>query len=179
MQYAGQSNLKQVALECGGKSPKVFMADLADLDRAVTAAYRGIFSNMGEVCNAVSRLLWIGDPRSVRATLRRLGPRCLSAGPPLDPAINMGPLVTREAHGALLGLIDAGKAKEPGCVRRLRARWHGARRIRPPTLFTDVRNDMSIARRKSSDGSRDHSFRRIDGRWPSRNDTIYGLAAGV
>ena len=57
MQYAGQSNLKQVSLECGGKSPQVFVADLADLDRAVTAAYRGIFSNMGEVCNAGSRLL--------------------------------------------------------------------------------------------------------------------------
>ncbi len=57
LQYAGQSNMKQVALECGGKSPQVFMADVADLDRAVTAAYRGIYSNMGEVCNAGSRLL--------------------------------------------------------------------------------------------------------------------------
>src|SRR4029434_5156630 len=57
LQYAGQSNLKQVALECGGKSPQVFVGDLADLDRAVTAAYRGIFANMGEVCNAGSRLL--------------------------------------------------------------------------------------------------------------------------
>ena len=49
--------MKQVALECGGKTPQVFMADVEDLDRAVTAAYRGIFSNMGEVCNAGSRLL--------------------------------------------------------------------------------------------------------------------------
>ena len=57
LQYAGQSNMKRVALECGGKSPQVFMGDVADLDRAVTAAYKGIFSNMGEVCNAGSRLL--------------------------------------------------------------------------------------------------------------------------
>ena len=57
LQYAGQSNMKRVALECGGKSPQVFMADVADLDRAVTAAYKGIYSNMGEVCNAGSRLL--------------------------------------------------------------------------------------------------------------------------
>ena len=57
LQYAGQSNMKQVALECGGKTPQVFMADTEDLDRAVTAAFRGIYSNMGEVCNAGSRLL--------------------------------------------------------------------------------------------------------------------------
>src|SRR5262245_12079553 len=57
MQYAGQSNMKRVGLECGGKSPQVFMADVEDLDRAVTAAYRGVFANMGEVCNAGSRLL--------------------------------------------------------------------------------------------------------------------------
>jgi gamma-glutamyl-gamma-aminobutyraldehyde dehydrogenase len=52
-QYAGQSNMKQVALECGGKSPGIRRRP-ADLDRAVTAAYRGIFANMGEVCNAGS-----------------------------------------------------------------------------------------------------------------------------
>ncbi len=57
LQYAGQSNMKRVSLECGGKSPQVFLSDVADFDRAVTAAYRGIFSNMGEVCNAGSRLL--------------------------------------------------------------------------------------------------------------------------
>jgi acyl-CoA reductase-like NAD-dependent aldehyde dehydrogenase len=57
LQYAGQSNMKHVGLECGGKSPQVFLADVADLDRAVTAAFRGIYSNMGEVCNAGSRLL--------------------------------------------------------------------------------------------------------------------------
>ena len=57
MQYAGQSNLKRVGLECGGKSPQIFMADTPDLARAVAAAYNGVFANMGEVCSAGSRLL--------------------------------------------------------------------------------------------------------------------------
>src|ERR1035438_5517600 len=55
--YAGQSNMKRVALECGGKTPQIFLADLPDLDVAVTYAINGIFGNMGEVCNAGSRLL--------------------------------------------------------------------------------------------------------------------------
>ena len=92
LQYAGQSNMKRVALECGGKSPQVFMADVQDLDRAVTAAYKGIFSNMGEVCNAGSRLLVerrIHDQFVERFI--ELGREAYQPGDPLDPATNMGP----------------------------------------------------------------------------------------
>ena len=94
-QYAGQSNMKQVALECGGKTPQVFMADTEDLDRAVTAAYRGIYSNMGEVCNAGSRLL-VDRPIRKKFVERflELGQDAFKPGDPLDPETNMGPLVT-------------------------------------------------------------------------------------
>src|SRR6476661_10347263 len=57
MQYAGQSNLKRVSLECGGKSPNIVMADYPDLERAATAAAAAIFFDQGEVCSAGSRLL--------------------------------------------------------------------------------------------------------------------------
>ena len=57
MQYAGQSNLKRVSLECGGKSPNIVLADYPDLDRAANAAAAAIFFNQGEVCSAGSRLL--------------------------------------------------------------------------------------------------------------------------
>lgn len=57
LQYAGQSNMKKVALECGGKTPQVMMADLPDLATAAKTAAAGIYGNMGEVCNAGSRLL--------------------------------------------------------------------------------------------------------------------------
>src|SRR4029077_7566027 len=49
MQYAGQSNMKRVSLECGGKSPTIVMADCPDLDRAAAAAADAIFSNQGEM----------------------------------------------------------------------------------------------------------------------------------
>src|SRR5256884_5214642 len=57
MQYAGQSNLKRVSLECGGKSPNIVLADYPDLDQAASAASDAIFSNQGEMCSAGSRLL--------------------------------------------------------------------------------------------------------------------------
>src|SRR5207237_964177 len=57
MQYAGQSNMKRVSLECGGKSPNIILADYPDLDRAASAAADAIFSNQGEMCSAGSRLL--------------------------------------------------------------------------------------------------------------------------
>ncbi len=182
LQYAGQSNMKQVSLECGGKSPQVFVADVADLDRAVTAAYRGIFSNMGEVCNAGSRLLVdraICD-RFVQRFIE-LGKDAYRPGDPLDPATNMGPLVTREAQQRVLGLIDAGRREGArlqfggGAPQGMDAGAYVS-----PTLFTDVRNDMTIARQEIfGPVATVIPFDGVEDAIAIANDTIYGLAAGV
>jgi acyl-CoA reductase-like NAD-dependent aldehyde dehydrogenase len=182
LQYAGQSNMKEVALECGGKSPQVFAGDLPDLDRAVTAAFRGIYSNMGEVCNAGSRLL---VDRSICdafvARFVELGREAFQPGDPLDPATNMGPLVTREAQRRVLGLIDAGRregAKLQFGGEAPRGFDGGA--YVSPTLFTDVRNDMTIARQEIfGPVASVIPFDGVDEAISIANDTIYGLAAGV
>ena len=57
MQYSGQSNIKRIGLELGGKSPQVVLADCEDLDAAATGIAAGIFANTGQVCNAGSRLI--------------------------------------------------------------------------------------------------------------------------
>ena len=182
LQYAGQSNMKQVSLECGGKSPQVFVADVADLDRAVTAAYRGVFSNMGEVCNAGSRLLV--DRAICERFVERfieLGRDAYRPGDPLDPATNMGPLVTREAQQRVLGLIESGRREGA------RLQFGGAAPAGMdagnyvcPTLFTDVRNDMTIARKEIfGPVASVIPFDGVDEAIAIANDTIYGLAAGV
>jgi acyl-CoA reductase-like NAD-dependent aldehyde dehydrogenase len=182
LQYAGQSNMKQVSLECGGKSPQVFAADVADLDRAVTAAYRGIFSNMGEVCNAGSRLL---VDRSIcdRFVERfiELGRDAYRPGDPLDPATNMGPLVTKEAQERVLGLIDTGRREGAQLQFGGRApEGMEAGSYVCPTLFTGVRNDMTIARKEIfGPVASVIAFDGIDDAIAIANDTIYGLAAGV
>jgi gamma-glutamyl-gamma-aminobutyraldehyde dehydrogenase len=182
LQYAGQSNMKQVALECGGKSPQVFVGDLPDLDRAVTAAYRGIYANMGEVCNAGSRLLV--DRRLHDRFVERfieLSQDAFRCGDPLDPATTLGPLVTREAQQRVLGLIDQGRREGAhlefggGAPAGLD---DGA--YVTPTLFTGVRNDMTIARQEIfGPVASVIPFDGVDEALAIANDTIYGLAAGV
>jgi gamma-glutamyl-gamma-aminobutyraldehyde dehydrogenase len=182
LQYAGQSNMKQVSLECGGKSPQVFMADVADLDRAVTAAYRGIFSNMGEVCNAGSRLL---VDRSIHdrfvERFIELSRDAFAPGDPLDPETTMGPLVTHGDQKRVLGLIEKGRKEGAklefggGAPDSLR---NGAYVC--PTLFTEVSNDMTIARQEIfGPVASVIPFDGVDHAIEIANDTIYGLAAGV
>jgi acyl-CoA reductase-like NAD-dependent aldehyde dehydrogenase len=182
LQYAGQSNMKQVALECGGKTPQVFLADVADFDRAVTAAYRGIYSNMGEVCNAGSRLL---VDRSIKdrfvERFIELGRNAFRPGDPLDPATNMGPLVTREDQKRVLAMIDAGR-KEGAKLEFGGGAPDGLKNgaYVNPALFTGVKNGMSIARQEIfGPVASVIEFDGVDEAIAIANDTIYGLAAGV
>ena len=182
LQYAGQSNMKQVALECGGKTPQIFMADIEDLDRAVTAAYRGIYTNMGEVCNAGSRLL---VDRSIRGKFVErfveLGQHAFKPGDPLDPGTNMGPLVTHDDQKRVLGLIEKGR-KEGA---KLEFGGDTPAKLKKgayvnPTLFTGVKNDMTIAQQEIfGPVASVIEFNGIEEAIRIANDTVYGLAAGV
>jgi gamma-glutamyl-gamma-aminobutyraldehyde dehydrogenase len=178
--YAGQSNMKRVSLECGGKSPQIFLADLEDLDRAVTYAINGIFGVMGEVCSAGSRLL-VDRKISAQFTARMIekGPRSYVAGDPLDPATNMGPLVTRKQHERVLGYIA--KGREEGAT----LAFGGDVPDRPgyyvnPTLFTHVENRMTIAQEEIfGPVAAVIEFDGLQEALRIANDSIYGLAASV
>jgi gamma-glutamyl-gamma-aminobutyraldehyde dehydrogenase len=182
LQYAGQSNMKRVGLECGGKSPQIFMADLPDMDAAVNAAYNGIFANMGEVCSAGSRLL-VERPIYNEFIERFIaeGQDAYTPGEPLDPDTNMGPLVDSEAQQRVLGLIETGKNEgatlnfggdTPAGMDK------GA--YVNPTLFSDVNNDMTIARQEIfGPVATVLPFDSPDEAIAIANDTIYGLAAGI
>ena len=182
LQYAGQSNMKRVGLECGGKSPQVFMADLPDLAAAVEAAYNGVFANQGEVCSAGSRLL-VERPIYDEFIERFIadGRDAYVPGDPLDPGTRMGPLVTREAQGRVLGLIESGKKEGAtlhfggGAPEDLAAGAYVS-----PTLFGDVDNRMTIARQEIfGPVASVIPFDGPDEAVAIANDTVYGLAAGI
>ena len=180
LQYAGKSNMKRVSLECGGKSPQVFMADVNDLERAVSAAYHGIFANMGEVCNAGSRLL-VERPIYDEFVERFVaaGKDAYVPGDPLDPATNLGPLVTEEARDRVLSYIASGKSDGARLGFGGDAPDLGGAYVNP-TMFADVRNDMKIAREEIfGPVASILPFEGIDEGIAIANDTIYGLAAGV
>ncbi len=180
LQYAGQSNMKRVSLECGGKSPQVFMADMPDIGRAVSAAYNGIFANMGEVCNAGSRLL-VERPIYDEFVDRFIaeGENAYVCGDPLDPNTNLGPLVTDEAQQRVMSYVAAGK-KEGAKLRFGGDAPDINGSYINPTLFTDVNNQMRIAREEIfGPVASVIPFDGIDEGISIANDTIYGLAAGV
>ena len=182
LQYAGQSNMKKVGLECGGKSPQVFMDDLPDLSRAVETAYHAIYANMGEVCNAGSRIMV--DRKIYDEFVERFvaeGKDAYKAGDPLDPATNLGPLVTHQDQKRVLGMIETGKKEGAKLMfGGTASEQYPQGAYVDPTLFVDVNNDMTIAREEifgpvasviPFDGA-DEAIR-------VANDTIYGLAASI
>jgi gamma-glutamyl-gamma-aminobutyraldehyde dehydrogenase len=182
LQYAGQSNMKRVSLETGGKSPQIFLNDLPDMDAAVEAAIDGIFYNQGEVCSAGSRLLVErGIYEEFVSAFRERGANEFKVGDPLDPATRMGPLVSFTAQQRVLDYIEKG-SEEGACLEFGGGVPEGleAGAYVAPTLFTDVKNDMTIAREEIFGPVA--SILPVDDVEQAvsiANDTPYGLAASV
>lgn len=181
MQYAGQSNLKRCWLECGGKTPNVVFADAPDLDAAAEAAALAIFFNQGEMCTAGSRLLVESSIKEAFLEKVVAAGERMPAGDPLDPATRVGAIVDDIQLGRVMGYIEAGK--QAGARVRL-----GGERVFTetggyfvaPTIFDDVRNDMSIAREEIFGPVLSTiSFRDEEEAVRIANDTPYGLAAAV
>ena len=182
MIHAGESNLKRVSLETGGKSPQIFMPDLRDLGTAVDRAIMGIFDNAGQVCNAGSRLLVHADLHDefVEQFIARTA-QLYVPGDPLDPATSMGPLASHGhaqavrswiARGAAEGArLAMGEAADPGLS--------GGAYV-APTLFCDVAPAMAIGREEVfGPVACVQRFTSEEEAIKLANDSIYGLAASI
>ncbi|MFJ9381066.1 aldehyde dehydrogenase [Streptomyces sp. NPDC101455] len=107
--YAGESNGKQVAVEAGGKSPQLVLAD-ADVEAAASAVAWGIFYNAGQTCNAGSRVVVHASVKDqLLDAVRRITAETFKVGDPLDPATVMGPLVDEAQLAKILGYIERGR----------------------------------------------------------------------
>ncbi|KIC36567.1 aldehyde dehydrogenase [Leisingera sp. ANG-M7] len=180
MQYSGQSNLKQVWPETGGKSPNLVFADCEDLDTAADMAAFGIFFNQGEVCSANSRLY---VERSIKdAFVEKLIARAEATQPgdPLDPASKMGAIVDEKQTEGIMRFVEAGKASANLVAGGERVTVDGKGCFVQPTIFDDVSHDNPLAR--------DEIFGPVLSVIPfdseeeavaMANDSIYGLAASV
>ncbi|MBU9480675.1 aldehyde dehydrogenase [Burkholderia multivorans] len=181
LQYAGQSNMKRLSLECGGKSPQVVLSDFEDLDTVAKAVAFGIYSNQGQVCYAGSRLIVdrkIKDDLVERVTraVQRLVP-----GDPLDPQTRLGAIVSSEQLDRVLGYIASGE-KEGA-----RLSLGGKRVLQEtggyfltPTLFDDANAQMTIAREEIFGPVLTViPFDEEADALAMANDSSYGLAASV
>ena len=182
LEHSARTNLKRVALELGGKSPQIVMADAANLDRVADRVANAIFWNMGENCSAGSRLL---VDRRVKGPLldRLVGlvERDWIVGDPMNDTTRVGPLITKSHMEKVLGYIDAGRAEGArtvtggGRVREDSGGWFVS-----PTIFDRATNEMRIAREEIFGPVLSViEFEGEDEAIAIANDTDYGLAASL
>ncbi|PKL99981.1 MAG: aldehyde dehydrogenase PuuC [Gammaproteobacteria bacterium HGW-Gammaproteobacteria-9] len=181
MIYAGESNMKRVWLEAGGKSPNIVFADAPDLQAAAQAAAGAIAFNQGEVCTAGSRLL---VERSIRERFLPMVVEALKGwkpGNPLDPATNVGALVDTQQLNTVLGYIDAGRqAGAQVLIGGQRTLEETGGLYVEPTIFDGVDNAMRIAQEEIFGPVLSViTFDSAEEAVAIANDTPYGLAAAV
>ncbi|MFL5680238.1 MAG: aldehyde dehydrogenase [Chloroflexota bacterium] len=181
LRAVGESDVKAITLELGGKSPQVVLADVESVESAASAIGWGIFYNSGQTCNAGSRLV---VHRSVREELveriAELG-RQLAPGEPLDPATRMGSIVDARQLEKVIGYVALGREEGASVVA-------GGERVREetggfyvaPTILDGVSNSWRVAREEIfgpvltvTEFEDEAEALRI------ANDSPFGLAAGI
>jgi acyl-CoA reductase-like NAD-dependent aldehyde dehydrogenase len=181
LKYAGESNMKSVSLECGGKTPNIVFADTPDLDAAASGAAEGIFYNSGQVCDAASRLLV--EEKIHDAFLDKIKMLAAKYQPadPLDEKTKMGAMVDETQTKRVLGYIAKGE-QEGGALTL------GGRQVRKetggfyiePTVFDRVDNRMTIAREEIfGPVLSTMTFKSPEEAVALANDSSYGLEANL
>lgn len=182
MASAAGSTLKEVTMELGGKSPLI-VCDDADLDRAADIAVMANFFSSGQVCTNGTRVF---VPQALKTdfeakVVERV--KRIKLGDPLAAETNFGPLVSTPHMEKVLGYIAQGQTEGARLLtggERVTQGELAKGNFVAPTVFTDCRDDMAIAREEIfgpvmsilAYADEDEVVRRA-------NDTEYGLAAGV
>jgi len=181
LRYAGESNMKHVSLETGGKSPNIVFADAGNLGHVARTSADGVFYNSGQSCNAPTRILVQEQIRDEFVDLVAKHAAPWTPADPLDPKTAMGPVVDADQMNRVLGYIEAGRAEGAkvmtGGGQALKST--GGSYIEP-TVFAAVRNDMKIAQEEifgpvvvAISFNDEAEAIRI------ANDSIYGLQANI
>ena len=176
---AAARDLKHVSLELGGKSPNIILED-ADLDVAIPGAASAIFFNHGQCCCAGSRL-YVHErvfDKVVAGVSDQA--KAIKLGSGLDPATQMGPMVSEIQRDRVCSYLELGKSEGARAVIGGKAR-EGSGYFVEPTVFVDTKPGMKIVK--------EEIFGPVvtvtpfaeagDALVHEANDTIYGLAAGI
>ncbi|KAH9800566.1 Aldedh domain-containing protein [Citrus sinensis] len=178
MQAAAASNLKQVSLELGGKSPLLIFDD-ADLDTAADVALLGNLYNKGEICVASSRVFvqeGIYD-KFEKKLLEKA--KAWLVGDPFDPTVRQGPQISERHFDRILSYIEHGKREGATLLTGGKPIGDKGYYIEP-TIFTNVKEDMIIAKEEIFGPVMAlMKFKTVEEAIKSANNTQYGLAAGI
>ena len=173
--------VKRVHQELGGKSANIILAD-ADIERAVSKGVAGCFGNSGQSCNAPTRLFVPADQHAVATAIAKTAAEKFRVGPASAEGSTLGPVVSQLQYDKIQRLIETGIHEGAVLVTGGPGRPEGLNRgyyVRP-TVFADVRPEMTIAREEIFGPvlailpyeTEEDAIRMA-------NDTVYGLAAYV
>ncbi len=173
------NDVKKVALELGGKSASVILAD-ADLGRAVSSTLGGCYLNSGQVCSALTRLIVLKSQQQEIEALLETAVAKFAMGDPFDAGTRVGPVASEVQQRRVLqyiqdGISEGARLLAGSAVAPDREGFYVA-----PTIFTDVKSEMKIAQEEIFGpvlvvipvDDEDEALR-------VANDTVYGLSGAV
>ena len=176
------ATLKQVTLELGGKSPLIVFAD-AQLEDAVSGALLGNFYSAGEVCSNGTRVFVHKSVRTRFVERLRARAAAMRIGDPLDPATQVGALISEAHMHKVLACIARGRAQGARLViggARVTSGDLARGFFVAPTVFDECHDDMDIVRQEIFGPVMSVlDFEDEDEVVARANDTEFGLAAGV
>jgi alpha-ketoglutaric semialdehyde dehydrogenase len=169
---------KRVQLELGGHNPLIVTAD-ADLDRAVEAAYAGAFWSAGQKCTATRRI-YVQDEVYDGFKERLLGRiERGKVGDPLDPEVEVGPIVNQKQLEDIVAAIDRGR-EEGGEVLAGGERADDEAFLIAPTVFEGVRDDAFLSCEEVFGPVTSlYRFATLDEAMQRANATAFGLSASI
>jgi acyl-CoA reductase-like NAD-dependent aldehyde dehydrogenase len=172
--------LKRVTLELGGKSPNIILPD-ADIEAAIKGSFQGIYFNSGQACNAGSRLFVPAESFDQVMGALAEAANAAKLGPGLDPATQLGPVVSAEQRDRVMSYIESGRDEGAELLAggETTLADSGGYYV-SPTLFSTTSDDVKIAREEIFGpvlvASPYDSLEEVAER---ANASEYGLAAGV
>ncbi len=172
--------LKRVTLELGGKSPNIILPD-ADLEAAIKGSYQGIYFNSGQACNAGSRLFVPAESFDQVMSALAEAANGAKLGPGLDPATQLGPVVSAEQRERVMSYIESGREQGAELLAggETALADSGGYYV-APTLFSTTSDELKIAREEIFGPVLVASpYDSLDEVAVRANSSEYGLAAGV
>ncbi|WP_163830803.1 aldehyde dehydrogenase [Spartinivicinus ruber] len=181
LMYSGQSNMKRVWIEAGGKSPNIVFADAPDLNAAAKAAAQAICFNQGEVCTAGSRLLVESSIQNEFVKLVQLELASWQPSHPLNPETQIGAVIDQTQLQTILNYIQLGKEEGAQLITGgNQCLQDSGGLFVEPTIFDNVTNQMRIAQEEIFGPVLSCiSFNSIEEAINIANDSQYGLAAAI
>ncbi|TAM50806.1 MAG: aldehyde dehydrogenase family protein [Nevskiaceae bacterium] len=172
---------KRVALELGGKSANIILPD-ADLEKAVTNGVRVMMGNTGQSCNAPSRMLVQQDQLAQAEAIAAKTCATLKVGDPNDKDTALGPIANQRQYERVQQLINKGIEEGAKLVCGGPGRPEGIKQgyFARPTVFSNVNNDMEIARKEIFGPVLTMiPYKTVEDAIRIANDTDYGLSGYV